>query len=140
MGTIICGVDDSPGGAEALRVAGVLSNDLDVRLVLAHVAAGYRAAAGAESLTTGQARQGATRLLERLAREHGVSGIAHQRVEVGEPAEALARIAIEEGATMIVVGARRQGRRRRKLLSGLAGDLAGTAPCPVLVVPPAPRR
>ena len=140
MGTIICGVDDSPGGAEALRVARDLSNDLEVRLVLAHVASGYQAPGGAESLTTVQARQGATRLLERLAREYGVNGLADQRVEVGEPADALARIAAEEAATIIVVGARQQGRRRRKLVSGLAVDLAGTAPCPVVVVPPTPQR
>jgi nucleotide-binding universal stress UspA family protein len=140
MGTIICGVDDSAGGVEALRVARDLSNSLEVRLVLAHVAAGYQAPGGAESLTTVQVRQGATRLLERLAREHGVNGVADQRVEVGEPAETLARIAAEEAATVIVVGARGQGRRRRKLVSGLAGELRGTAPCPVVIVPPTPRR
>jgi nucleotide-binding universal stress UspA family protein len=140
MGAIICGVDDSPGGAEALRVARDLSNDLEVRLVLAHVAAGYRTADGAEGLTSVQARQGASRLLERLAREHGVKDTADQRVDVGEPAEALARIAAEEAATVIIVGSRRQGRSQRKLLSALAGDLLGTAPCPVVVVPPAARR
>ena len=140
MGTIICGVDESPGGVEALRVARHLSRDLDTRLVLAHVATGYAAGDGAEGLAAVQARQGAIRLLDRLAREHGVSADADHRAELGEPAEALARIAVEEGAMLIVVGSRRQGRRRRKLISALAGDLTGTAPCPVVVVPPGPRR
>jgi nucleotide-binding universal stress UspA family protein len=137
MGTIVCGVDESPGGVEALRVARDLSHDLDVRLVVAHVARGYSAPEGAEGLGSAQARQGATRLLERLSREHGVTGRADHRVEVGDPAEALGRIAAEEGATIILVGSRR---RRRKLLSALAGDLAATARCPVVVVPPAARR
>lgn len=140
MATIVCGVDESPGGVDALRVARDLSHNLEVRLVLAHVAAGYRAAEGAKGLGSVQARRGANRLLERLAREHGLTDGADHRVEVGEPAEGLARIAVEEGATIIVVGSRLHGRRRRKLLSALAGDLAGTAPCPVVVVPPEPRR
>lgn len=134
MATIVCGIDDSPGAVEAMRVASALSVDLDVRLVLAHVAAGW--AGAEESLTTSQARQGGNRLLERTAREYNLN--AERRVEVGEPAEALARIAAEEAATLIVVGSRRQGRRRPRLRSGLAGDLAATAPCPVVVVPPPP--
>ncbi len=136
MATIVCGIDDSPGAVEALRVASALSAHLDVRLVLAHVAGGWAGGAD-ESLTTNQARQGGNRLVERTAREYNLE--AERRVEVGEPAEALARIAAEEGATLIVVGSRRQGRRRPKLRSGLAGELAATAPCPVVVVPPPAR-
>jgi nucleotide-binding universal stress UspA family protein len=136
MATIICGIDDSPGAVEALRVASALSADFDVRLVLAHVAGGWPAGRD-ESLTTHQARQGGNRLLERTAGEHNPE--AERRVEVGEPAEALARIAAEEAATLIVVGSRRQGRLRPGLRSGLAGDLAAAAPCPVVVVPPPTR-
>lgn len=138
MATIVCGIDDSPGAVEAVRVASALSAGFDVRLVLAHVAAGWSASGADESLTASQARQGGARLLERTAREHDLE--AEQRVEVGEPAEALSRIAAEEGASMIVVGSRRQGRRQAKLRSALAADLAATAPCPVVVVPPPPRR
>jgi nucleotide-binding universal stress UspA family protein len=138
VATIVCGIDDSPGAVEAVRVARALSTGFDVRLVLAHVASGWAASGADESLTTTEARQGGTRLLERAAREHGLE--AEQRVEVGEAAEALSRIAAEEGATMIVVGSRRHGRRQPKLRSALARDLAATAPCPVVVVPPPPRR
>jgi nucleotide-binding universal stress UspA family protein len=136
VATIVCGIDDSPGAVAALRVARTLSADLKLRLVLAHVAAGWSAGAD-ESLTTNQARQGGDRLLERAAREHDLQ--AERRVEVGEPAQALARIAAEEAATLIVVGSRRQGRLRPGLRSGLAGELAASAPCPVVIVPP-PRR
>jgi nucleotide-binding universal stress UspA family protein len=137
VATIVCGFDDSPGAAEALRVASALSADFDVRLVLAHVAGGW-APGGDESLTTNQALQGGNRLLDRAALEHHPR--AERRVEVGEPAEALARIAAEEAATVILVGSRRQGRLRPGLHSGLAGELAVTAPCPVVVVPPPSRR
>jgi nucleotide-binding universal stress UspA family protein len=137
VATIVCAIDDSPGAVEALRVAGTLSMDLKMRLVLVHVAAGWSAGAD-ESLTTNQARRGGDRLLERAAQEHSLQ--AERRVEVGEPAEALAQIASEEAATLIVVGSRRQGRLRPGLRSGLAGELAASAPCPVVIVPPPLRR
>jgi nucleotide-binding universal stress UspA family protein len=137
VATIVCAVDDSPGAIEALRVAGALSAGFDVRLVLAHAAGGW-AGPGGESLSMAQALEGGRRLVARVAREHKLK--AEQRVEVGEPAGALSRIAAEEAATVIVVGSRRQGRRRPKLRSALAPELAATAPCPVVVVPPPPRR
>jgi nucleotide-binding universal stress UspA family protein len=142
VATIVCGIDDSPGAAEALRVARTLSTELKTRLVLAHVAAAWNVAAGwtqgaDESVSTSQARQRGDRLLERAAREHNLQ--ADRRVELGEPAEALAQIAGEEAATLIVLGSRRQGRLRPGLRSGLAGELAASAPCPVVIVP-LPRR
>jgi nucleotide-binding universal stress UspA family protein len=139
LATIVCGIDDSPGAVEALRIARTLSADLKLRLVLAHIAPGWNVAAGwtqgaNESLSTNQARQGGDRLLERAAREYDLQ--AERRVEVGEPADALARIAAEEAATLIVVGSRRQGRLRPGIRSGLAGELVASAPCPVVIVPP----
>jgi nucleotide-binding universal stress UspA family protein len=134
---IVCGINDSPGALEALRVARTLSAQFDARLVLAHVAGGFSSAVD-ESLTTGQARKGGALILERAARENGVQ--AEQRLEVGEPAEGLARIASEEAASLIVVGSSRQGRLRPRLRSTLAGTLAAAAPCPVVIVPPAGRR
>jgi nucleotide-binding universal stress UspA family protein len=132
MASIVCGIDESPGAAEALRVARGLSDRLNLRLVLAHVADGF-GAMGGDSLTTSQARRGGDRLLERLAAGDGQT---ERRVEVGDPPAALAQIAAEEAATLIVVGSRRQGRLRPGLRSGLAGELAASAPCPVVIVPP----
>ena len=136
VATIVCAFNDSPGAVEAVRVANALSAGFGVRLVLAHAAGGFSDAA--ESLSTVRALQGGARLLERTAHEHKLA--AEQRVEAGEPAEVLSRIAAEERATVIVVGSRRQGRRRAKLRSVLAEDLAATASCPVVVVPPPRRR
>jgi nucleotide-binding universal stress UspA family protein len=132
MGTIVCGVEDTPEAVEALRVAAVLSRQLGLRLVLAHVVRGYEP-------TGGPARREAEALLERVAGMHGLERDADRRAELGEPAETLSRIAAEEGATLIVLGTARR-RRGRPVRSGLADELAGAATCPVVVVPCTPRR
>jgi nucleotide-binding universal stress UspA family protein len=138
-GTVVCGVNESRGARDAARVAGALSEQLDLRLVLAHVVDGFTVADGTvgddESVTTVQARKGGKRLLDQLAAEQRLHG-ADQRIEVGDPAERLAEIATEERAALILVGARAQGRRWRPTLrSDLSRDLARVTSCPVLVVP-----
>jgi len=140
MKTIVCGVDRSPGGVEALRVASQLSDALGLRLVLVHVAAGYRGTDGRLRAGGRNARQQAERVLEQAAREAGVDGAGDRRAETGDRGSTLARVAAEEAASLLVVGSRGQGRGRRRLLSGLAAELNGTASCPVLVVPPRARR
>ena len=139
MKTIVCAVDSSPGAAEAVKIAAGLSRDLGLRLVLAHVAEGYRLADAADSVTGRQAQERAQRLLAQLAQEQGLNSDADVRAEAGDRASELARIAGEEAAAVIVVGSRSRGRRRHRPLSGLAVELNGTAPCPVLVVPPVAR-
>jgi nucleotide-binding universal stress UspA family protein len=139
-GTVVCGVNESRGARHAARVAGALSEQLGLRLVLAHVVDGFTVADGTvgddESVTTTQARKGGKRLLDQVASEQRLHG-ADQRIEVGDPAERLAEIAAEERAALILVGARAQGRRWRPTLrSDLSRDLARVTSCPVLVVPP----
>jgi nucleotide-binding universal stress UspA family protein len=145
-GTIVCGVNESRGASHAARVAGVLSERLGLRLVLAHVVDGFTFAEGTvgddESVTTTHAIKGGKRLLDRLVVEKHIDG-ADQRIEVGDAAERLAEIAADERAALILVGARaRGGRWRPTLRSDLSRDLAHVTHCPVLVVPPeteAPR-
>ena len=139
MKTIVCAVDESPGAAEAIAVASGLSNDLGLRLVLAHVVDGYPPTNG---MTMGgiQAQDGGQRLLERIARTHSLEGGADRRAEVGDRASELSRIAGEEAAAVIVLGSHSRSRRRRSLMSRLSAELRSTAPCPVVVVPPRPRR
>ena len=138
--TVVCGVNESRGARDAARVAGALSEQLDLRLVLAHVVDGFTVANGTvggdESVTTMQARQGGKRLLDRLVAEQEIHE-ADQRIEVGDPVERLAEIAADERAALILVGARGQGRRWRPTLrSDVSRDLARVTSCPVLVVPP----
>ncbi|HEY6397372.1 MAG TPA: universal stress protein [Solirubrobacteraceae bacterium] len=137
--TIVCAVDESPGAAEAIAVAAALSEGLGLRLVLAHVVEGDGPSNG---LDTGgvQGHRGGQRLLERVARKHNLERAADRRAEVGDRASELSRIAGEEAAVLIVVGSRGRYRGGRGRLSRLSAELGSTAPCPVVVVPPHPRR
>jgi nucleotide-binding universal stress UspA family protein len=139
MQTILCAVDESPGAAEAIAVAAGLSKGLGLRLVLAHVVDGYRRTNGVDTDRL-QAHRAGQLLLERVACEHGLQRGADRRAEVGDRASELSRIAGEEAAVVIVVGSRVRYRRRPSRMSRLSAELSSTAPCPVLVVPPRPRR
>ena len=141
-GTVLCGVNDSAGARNAARVAGAISKQLELRLVLVHVADAFMLADGSagndESVTTIQARSGGKRLLDQFTAEQGLRGV-EQRIEVGDPAERLAQVAAEERAALIIVGAREQRRLRPTLRSDLSQEIARVTPCPVFVVPPAPN-
>jgi len=112
--------------------------------VLVHVTGGIAAldvnGDSGESVTTRVDRQGAARLVARLAAEHGVGGSAEHRLAVGDPAALLGQIAAEEAADVIVVGSRERGRVRRSLESRLARQLASETPVPVLIAPPRARK
>jgi len=141
-GTLVCGVNDSDDGRRALEVAVEVSERLRLRLVLAHVSDGIAVsgdADGAESVSMKANREGAIRLLARLAREYGIADTAEQRSGVGDIAALIGQIAAEEAADLIVVGARTRGRLRRGLESPLASQLESETPVPVLIAPPRSR-
>jgi nucleotide-binding universal stress UspA family protein len=136
MGTIVCAIDDSAEAAEALRVAARLSDDIGLRLVVAHV----EDSVGSGSDVLRSAQQRGDQMLDRILGAEGLSGGSDRRVEVGVRSSELARVAAEEAANLIVVGSCShrwwQGRRTSKL----TGELATTAECPVVVVPARARR
>ena len=115
-GTIVCVVDSPAGADAAIEVARRLADQFRARVLLVSVTD----------------RIGAIGTGERDGTDE------EQRVATGDPAEEVARIAAEEAADVIVVGARR-GLRAETLRSLLAADLAATAPCPVVVAPPRSR-
>jgi nucleotide-binding universal stress UspA family protein len=124
MKTIVCGVDGSPGARAALRVAAAIATEVGARLVAVHV-------------------------LDRLAdagptAKHVAASVLYEEVpdargeargEVGDVAERLAAAARDEGAHMIVLGARSRGRSRRFLRARCAAELAELTDVPVLVAP-----
>lgn len=139
-GTILCWVQDSVHGRAALKAAADLSDRLQMRLVLAHVTDGVAAVdvndAGENAATMRQRRE-ASRLVARLAAEHGLSDRAEHRSAVGDPAALLGQIAAEEGVDLIVVGAPAGERRlRRSSESRLVEHLESATTVPVLFVPP----
>jgi nucleotide-binding universal stress UspA family protein len=143
-GTIVCGVTDSYAGRGALAVAAELSEGLGLRLVLVHVADGIPPldvkGDSMESVSTRADREGAARLVARLAAEHGVAESVEQRSAVGDPAALLGQIAAEEAADVIVIGARVRGWLRGRLESRLARQLETETPVPVLIAPSRTRH
>jgi nucleotide-binding universal stress UspA family protein len=140
-GTLVCAVTEGEETADALALGAALSERLGLRLILAHAVDGIgaiRNGARDESVTTRADRQGAELRLARLAAEYGVADRAEKRVAVGDSAALLGRIAAEEAADVIVVGAPARGWRRR-LDSRLAADLETETPVPVLIAPPRRR-
>jgi nucleotide-binding universal stress UspA family protein len=133
-GTIICAVDDSNGVGAAVEVARRLADRFDARMLLVSVSNGVHPGVAGEGVTARQARAGAETRLRRLVVEHQLGDEEH-RVAAGDPAEAVAAIAAEEAADLIVIGAKRRP-LGRALRSTLASELAATASCPVVVVPP----
>jgi nucleotide-binding universal stress UspA family protein len=89
-------------------------------------------------VTARQERTGAAQTLDEIAREIGHD--AELRLVVGEHAEAVARVAAEEGADLVVVGGRPAGLGRRNLRWTLARQLEAATPVPVLVAPPSTRK
>lgn len=136
MGSVVCAVDDSPEAAEALRVAARLSRDARLRLVVVHVERSARFGAAARS----DAHRRGRRLLDRVLTQQALDPGVDKRVEVGAPASDLARVAAKEGAILIIVGSPSRHYWPRRQASQLTGDLAQTAGCPVVVVPPAVPR
>jgi nucleotide-binding universal stress UspA family protein len=132
-GTIVCGIADSAGGRGAAEFGAALSARLGLRLVLVYVIdarspadTGLAPTAGAERVATALA--------------HAVGNATETRVVVGAPAEALAQVAAEEGADLIVLGSRATGFARRHLRCALASELEAATPVPVLVAPPSTRN
>lgn len=138
---ILCCVDDSQEAREAARVAAGLAKRLEASVVLLHVGAatgapGVGAAPlGRERLAEAEREAGAA-LLAEVVRDAGLPGSTEARVELGNPASRARAVAEETDALLIVIGSRGRGSVRGALLGSVSNDLAGRAPCPVVVVPP----
>jgi nucleotide-binding universal stress UspA family protein len=144
--SIVCGVDASPDSQAALQVAARLAQQLNLRLIAAHVAepahVPYAAAAPFGGMAGRNAlleeveshQDVAERLLEQVLVSAGLD--AERRTALGVPAEQLAEIADEVDAELIVVGSRGRGAFKSAFLGSVSNSLVGVARCPVLIVPP----
>ncbi len=109
----MCVVDDLEAAESALQTARALADRFNARIILVSVAHAAEA-------------------------ERSDRGDEERRIAGGDPAEAVARISMDEAADLIIVGARR-GLRPGSFRSPLAEDLTTTAPCPVVIAPPQAR-
>jgi nucleotide-binding universal stress UspA family protein len=128
-GTILCAVDLAAASEHALRVAVALHARLRMRLVLVQVLSRRHTAARGINQDTARATL--------MARAGALGGQIDVRVEAGPRPDAIARVAGEEGADMIVIGP--SSGRRGTLRYGLAQELQTVTPVPVLIAPPADR-
>jgi nucleotide-binding universal stress UspA family protein len=124
VGGIVCGVDGSARAAAVAATAARLARALDSSLMLVCVDA--EDATGDWShkvLTATSAHAGEAPHLERLA-------------AVGDPANALARVAFEHKAALLLVGSRGRGPIRSAIAGSVSAALTRLAPCPLVIVPP----
>jgi K+-sensing histidine kinase KdpD len=124
MTTIVCGVDGSPGARAAVRVAALLADSIDARLVAVHVL---------DRLSDPD--QSAERIAANVLYDEVPDANAVARGEVGDIAERLAAVALDEDATLIVLGARSRGRSRTYLRTRCAAELAEMTAVPILIAP-----
>jgi nucleotide-binding universal stress UspA family protein len=125
-GTIMCGVNGSSGGQDALQVAKALSERLGLRLVVVHVAQANRGPDDADDV------------LGEVTSRAQLHGALEQRITSGDRATRLAEVAAEEGADLIILGS--PGGRGLRRRGTLARELESATSCPVLVTPPLTRR
>lgn len=138
-GTLVCGADQSEGGRRSLALSIDLAARMNMRLVVAHVAhvnAGFASIPVAEDESLWHEWLAAERRLGALLRSYDVYESVERRVAVGDVAGRIAEIAAENAADLIVIGAARKGRRRRRVSNRIADQLASETTIPVLVAVP----
>ncbi len=138
---IACFIDDSDAARRGLAHAASLRALTGARLSVVHVVAspGYlvslAASFGGGTLPDADLeREAAAMWLDEQVRE--IEG-AEPVVLEGHPAAAATDWAEENGCDLIVLATHR-GLVERSLIGSFAGHVAREAPCPVLLVPPAP--
>ena len=125
---VLAGVDASPAAQRAAETAANLAVRSDLPLLIASAAAHDTDADRAHA-------EGAIATAVGIAERVGAR--VERRLVTGRPDEAIAALAVETGADLIVVGrAGEGGRLQRLLLGGTAHRIVGLATCPVLVVKP----
>jgi nucleotide-binding universal stress UspA family protein len=139
---ILVAVDSSPASRAALRAAHELARRFDAALVALNVLDDY-VLAQASTLSQLDAvqieasfAQLARAELDRIVLDATGGRAEHveRRLDVGTPAEAIARVAREVGADLVACGTHGRSGLRRALFGSVAEHVVRIAPCPVLVV------
>lgn len=128
---VLCGVDGSPAGEEAVR-QGARLRAPDGLLLLVSVSPGARAPHAQAALMLDRRAEAA---LQRAEREVGPAG-RESHLLVGDPVGGLLAAARDLAATLIAVGSHGTGRMAGILTGSVATALLHRAPCSVLVARP----
>jgi nucleotide-binding universal stress UspA family protein len=138
VGTIAVGTDGSPTASEALKMAVELARQFGAKLVLLSAFQDSDGAAGQLSDSSIEAQwvvSTSAQVREILARTE--ADLRQQdidcttRIDEGDPADVLVRLATECGADVLVIG--NKGMHRR-VLGSVPNTVTHKAPCSVLVV------
>jgi nucleotide-binding universal stress UspA family protein len=139
--SIVCGVHDAEGCRSAARVAAELAAALDVRLVVAHAVPDDPTPwAHGDARDRGLQRDRAVRRGHRLLEDACLGLDAVLRVMLGDPADELHTVCVEEDAELVVVGSHRHAAPAATRLGRVAARVASSAVCPVVIVPPGARE
>ena len=136
---IMWATDGSSAAAKALPYAKGLAQADGARLVVVHVdefVAGR--APGPVNVKEDEIQAAIGKQVENLKQEGLDATLQLADVMAGGAAHVIADIAKERGADLIVAGTRGLGPVSGLLLCSVTHRLVQIAPCPVLVVPPAP--
>ena len=134
-GSIVVGTDGSERAERAVDRAGELAKLLEVKV---HVVSAYSKSSetlpGASGHEEQEDRTRAGHYVERAQRRLAGMGVdSETHVWLGQPGDALAQIADEQTAQMIVIGNRGMTGARR-VLGSVPNRVSHHAPCDVLIV------
>jgi nucleotide-binding universal stress UspA family protein len=136
MSTIVVGYDQTPGSQRALERAATLAKALGSRLVVTSVAPLMvsigRSGGPTDPTDTPEMHAKELDAARQYLEGHGVQ--AEYRSGVGEPAEAIVKLAGEVGAEMIVVGSREPNLIQRLTGQSVSEAVSHHAHCDVLIV------
>lgn len=140
-GPVLLATDLGPSSKGAVRMARRLAEDLDLDLLVTHVARVAEELSILLPATKWDAHLAATetdatKRFDAWLAEHGL-GDARHSVVTGTPSAKLLEVAKIAGASMIVVGSRGLEALDRLFVSSVGSELAASAVMPVIVVPPA---
>ena len=135
QGDVILGYDGSEGSKRALAAAIELADALQRKLVIAYAYEVSALGGEVQDLAKALREQGEGVLEEAAATARGAGLNPETTVISGDRAEALATLAAERGAGMVVVGSRGEGVLKGMVLGAVSHKLLHLSPAPVLVVP-----
>ena len=134
--TIVVAVDGSEGSREAASVAAELARESNGTLVVAHVDEHNIGKGGGELHADEDEIKDRIRSQAQELAEGGLEVRVELRDEMlGGPAHALAEVAEQQGADLIVAGTRGHSPVAGLMLGSVTQRLLHISPCPVLAVP-----
>ena len=139
MRSIVVGTDGSPGANAAVQRTAEIAKGSEARvhLVTAYPDVPYsrETIASSAKVDPVDLRQAAESVLSRAGRRLDAEGIEFEsHAREGDPAHAILEVAEEQGADLIVVGARGLTGLQRFLLGSVSSKLSHHSPTSVMVV------